>query len=62
MNISKNITKVLFIIVAILALTALAGMYKFNYLSGRPGYDADGNKIQAYSEQSISVGTPDDLM
>ena len=29
----------------IIAIISLAGMYKFNYLSGIEGYDVDGNKI-----------------
>ena len=28
-------------------LVVLAGAYKFNYLASKPGYDADGNKIEA---------------
>ena len=33
----------MFVIVAIIAL---AGMYKFNYLASQDGYDCDGNKIE----------------
>lgn len=32
---------------AVLLLIVLAGMYKFNYLASLPGYDVDGNKIEA---------------
>ncbi len=32
-------------LVTILAVIALAGMYKFNYLASQDGYDCDGNKI-----------------
>lgn len=42
--------KILTIIVTILILAVLlviaAGMYKFNYLASKPGYDVDGNKIR----------------
>jgi len=34
------------ILLTILVLIALAGMYKFNYLASKDGYDADGNKIE----------------
>ena len=34
------------IVLLTLVLVALLGMYKFNYLSSRPGYDVDGNKIE----------------
>jgi hypothetical protein len=27
-------------------LISLAGMYKFNYLANKPGYDCDGNRIE----------------
>jgi hypothetical protein len=43
MNFSKNIKTGLLISVstlaAILVVMVLAGMYKFTYLSGKPGYD-----------------------
>lgn len=38
------ITICIAIVVIFLSIIA-AGMYKFNYLSGKPGYDVDGNKI-----------------
>jgi heat shock protein HslJ len=31
----------------VVLLIVLAGMYKFNYLASLPGYDVDGNKIEA---------------
>ncbi len=43
----KIIITIVVVVVAVLVLAiAAAGMYKFNYLSGQPGYDVDGNKIQ----------------
>jgi len=42
-----KITKGIIIgVVVIIAIVALAGMYKFNYLSDQEGYDVDGNKIE----------------
>ncbi len=41
---TKNI--LLFIIIIILLVVISAGMYKFNYLSGKEGYDVDGNKLE----------------
>ncbi len=35
----------------ILFFVAVAGMYKFNYLSSQPGYDVDGNKIEIQNKQ-----------
>jgi len=37
--------KLIGIFVGVIIIIALAGIYKFNYLSGRDGYDVDGNKI-----------------
>ncbi len=37
--------KVLLFVVAVLLVIAVAGMVKFNYLSGQPGYDVDGNPV-----------------
>lgn len=37
----------LFLFVTVIAL----GMYKFNYLSGKDGYDVDGNKISITSQE-----------
>lgn len=39
------------IIMGGLALVALLGMYKFNYLANQAGYDVDGNKIPTESIQ-----------
>jgi hypothetical protein len=54
----KNIQKILLWLVAGITLSvvliALAGMYKFNYLAGKEGYDVDGNKIYQAQEEDIS--------
>ncbi len=43
----KKILKITIIIfITVVAIIALAGMYKFNYLASKPGYDVDGNKIE----------------
>ncbi len=31
--------------ITLIVIIAGTGMYKFNYLSGKDGYDVDGNKI-----------------
>ena len=41
----KTIKYILISLLIIITLIALAGIYKFNYLSGLEGYDCDGNKI-----------------
>lgn len=61
MNTSRNMKKILFGIASIIIFIALAGIYKFNYLSDQPDYDVDGNKIQKNSEQSGSVNIPTNL-
>ena len=33
-------------LLTVLVLVILAGMYKFNYLASKEGYDIDGNKIE----------------
>ena len=38
--------KSLIILGAILLVVIAAGMYKFNYLAGLPGYDVDGNPLK----------------
>lgn len=38
-----HMKKALLLAAAIVLLIALAGMYKFNVLSGQPGHDVDGN-------------------
>ncbi|MEA1891635.1 MAG: hypothetical protein U9N33_02875 [Campylobacterota bacterium] len=35
-------------------IISLAGMYKFNYLANKEGYDADGNKIDVETLVPIS--------
>ena len=42
----KAIKWILIILPTILILLILAGMYKFNYLASKKGYDCDGNKIE----------------
>lgn len=42
----KILRNILLIALGIIALVAIAGMYKFNYLANQPGYDVDGNKIK----------------
>jgi len=37
--------KIIILLTSIFIIIALAGIYKFNYLSSQPGYDVDGNKI-----------------
>mgnify|MGYP000980958500 CR=1 FL=1 len=39
--------------IVIILLVVIAGMYKFNYLSGKPGYDVDGNKIDNSNKSSM---------
>lgn len=38
--------KIIIVCVVVVVSIIGAGMYKFNYLSGKPGYDVDGNKIE----------------
>jgi hypothetical protein len=38
--------KIILLLISIVVIIALAGIYKFNYLSSQPGYDVDGNKIK----------------
>ncbi len=47
-KISMKITKGIVIgVVVIIVLIAIAGMYKFNYLTNQSGYNVDGNKIES---------------
>ena len=41
----KIIKWVVITLLTVLILVILAGMYKFNYLASKDGYDCDGNKI-----------------
>ncbi len=52
----KNL-KVIGIICIIFVLFVIAGMYKFNYLSGKSGYDVDGNKmvLSDYKNTSYTI-------
>ena len=42
----KTLKWLAIILLTILVLVMLAGMYKFNYLASKEGYDCDGNKIE----------------
>jgi len=42
----KTIKWLVIILLTALVLVLLAGMYKFNYLASKEGYDCDGNKIE----------------
>jgi anionic cell wall polymer biosynthesis LytR-Cps2A-Psr (LCP) family protein len=43
----KKILKwIAIILLIVLVLVMLAGMYKFNYLASKEGYDIDGNIIE----------------
>jgi cell division protein YceG involved in septum cleavage len=50
---SKVLLGIAIFIVAIFVVIALLGMYKFNYLSSKDGYDVDGNKIMMPQEENI---------
>lgn len=54
-NMNKSIKWTLISLVGVIVIIALAGMYKFNYLAGKEGYDVDGNKeiVLKDGEQSI---------
>ena len=49
----KTLKWITIILLTILVLIMLAGMYKFNYLASKEGYDCDGNKI----EKSMDLST-----
>jgi flagellar basal body-associated protein FliL len=42
----KTLKLIAIILLTGLVLIILAGMYKFNYLASKEGYDIDGNKIE----------------
>jgi flagellar basal body-associated protein FliL len=42
----KTLKLIAIILLTGLVLVMLAGMYKFNYLASKEGYDIDGNKIE----------------
>ncbi len=56
--------KIFYIIVFILIIIALAGIYKFNYLANKSGYNVDGNKITVYdyinNKYKYSISYPQD--
>jgi hypothetical protein len=41
-------------VVTLIFIVALAGVYKFNYLSNQEGHDVDGNEIKNTSKQPIT--------
>jgi anionic cell wall polymer biosynthesis LytR-Cps2A-Psr (LCP) family protein len=49
----KTLKWLAIILLTILVLVILAGMYKFNYLASKEGYDCDGNKIEKSVNLSI---------
>jgi anionic cell wall polymer biosynthesis LytR-Cps2A-Psr (LCP) family protein len=50
----KKILKwIAIILLIVLVLVMLSGMYKFNYLASKEGYDCDGNKIEKSVDLSI---------
>ncbi len=42
----KRIKRVIISIASVILIVIIAGMYKFNYLANKPGYNVDGNKIE----------------
>ena len=50
----KIIKWVVITLLTVLILVILAGMYKFNYLASKDGYDCDGNKIEKIVDLSVS--------
>ena len=42
----KSIKRVIIGIASVILIVIIAGMYKFNYLANKPGYNVDGNKIE----------------
>ncbi len=42
----RIVKRILLSLALIIILIALAGIYKFNYLANKEGYDIDGNKIE----------------
>ncbi len=60
---SKKIKVIIAALVAIILLVVVAGIYKFDYLSGKTGYDVDGNKINesSFNYKGISTKIPSSL-
>ena len=50
-HISKTIKWIFISIAVIVIIGILAGMYKFDYLASKEGYDCDGNKIKTDSQR-----------
>jgi len=56
----KTIKWIIIAVIIIIVLIALAGMYKFNYLASKEGYNVDGNKIEKEIGEKINknIETP----
>ena len=50
----KTIKWIAITLLTVLVLVILSGMYKFNYLAAKDGYDCDGNKIEKIVDLSVS--------
>ena len=50
----KTIKWISITLLIVLILVILVGMYKFNYLASREGYDCDGNKVEKTVDLSRS--------
>jgi len=50
----KTIKWLAITLLIVLVLVMLAGMYKFNYLASKKGYDCDGNKVEKIVDLSRS--------
>lgn len=48
----KNIKIIILALLAIVFILLALGVYKFNYLSNKDGYDADGNKLQQITKEN----------
>jgi heat shock protein HslJ len=53
----KNTLFILGVGIALLALVAIVGMYKFNYLASLSNHDVDGNKVDVIEKPSDSLNT-----
>jgi|GEM_PF-2618683 len=53
----KIILSIVGVIVLLVLVVMLAGMYKFNYLASKPGYDADGNLVSDQADSTSQEET-----